>query len=144
MAGGWLGKPDQPLPAVNSIYTFSCNHIKMDFPLQLIPTRALNTPEGSPYGSNLEFAYGQQELRNTLYLLLKTIRGRFLQNIRLGSLAVPHMLEDVFLESAIRRCLESVSGLQCDAVVQRGDTFYIRVVYQGKVQEFNFNIRSFE
>lgn len=117
----------------------------MDFPLQLIPSTVLNTPTGSPYGSNIEFVYGAQELRDHLFLLLKTIKGRFLQDIDLGTLAVPHMLEDMFVESAIRRCCEQIPGLQCDGVMVSDNTIYVRVVYNGgSAQDFSFNFRSFE
>lgn len=117
----------------------------MDFPLQLIPSAVKNTPVDSPYGSNLEFVYGAEELRNDLFLLLKTIKGRFLQSIELGTLAVPHMLEDVFLESAVRRCCEQIPGLQCDGVMLAGSTIHVRVVYRGgAAQDFSFSLRSFE
>lgn len=117
----------------------------MDFPLQLIPADVWNTPTDKDYGSNIEFVYGDAELRNDLYLLLKTIRGRFLQDINLGTLAVPHMVEDIFLESAIRRCCEQINGLQCDGVRVQDGVISVRVTYQGgQAQTFSFSIRSFE
>ena len=116
----------------------------MDFPLQLTPTIGIpNTPIGSPDGSNLEFTYGDTELKNDLYLLLKTPKGTFLQDINLGTTAVPHMLDELYMQSAVQRCVEQIRGLSCEGVEVRNGRLYVRVTYQGRVQDFSFSIQSF-
>ena len=117
----------------------------MDFPLQLIPNQKEDgtPPVYSPgIGSNLEFVYGLQELQNSLYLLLKTIKGRFLQNINLGTIAVPHTVEDEFVESAVVRCCEQIQGCSCESVGLIDDFIVVRVTYQGRVEEFSFSVAS--
>lgn len=117
----------------------------MDFPLQLIPNPKedrippVYVPE---IGSNLEFVYGIDELKNSLYLLLKTIKGRFLQNINLGTTAVPHTVEDEFVESAVVRCCEQIQGCSCESLGYIDDFIVVRVIYQGRVEEFSFSVAS--
>lgn len=116
----------------------------MDFPLQLIPTRdSRNTEIGRPEGSNLEFTYGDTELKNDLYLLLKSPLGTFLQDINLGTVAVPHMLDELYLQSAVQRCVEQIRGLSCEGVTVRNGRLYVRVSYRGRIQDFSFSIQSF-
>lgn len=117
----------------------------MDFPLQLIPNPKEDRipPVYFPeVGSNLEFVYGMEELKNSLYLLLKTVKGRFLQNINLGTTAVPHTVEDEFVESAVVRCCEQIQGCSCEEVGFIDDYIVVRVTYQGRVEEFSFSVAS--
>ena len=117
----------------------------MDFPLELIPnSREDLTPpiylDG--VGSNLEFVYGSEELRNDLYLLLKTNMGSFLQDKSLGTTAVPHSPEDSYLASAVQKCCEQISGLSCRSVEMVNDVIQVVVVYQNDVKNFSFSIAS--
>lgn len=117
----------------------------MDFPLQLIPNSLENDPNPvylPEVGSNLEFVYGLTELKNNLYLLLKTLKGRFLQNLNLGTIAVPHTVEDEFLESSIIRCCEQIQGCACESVGMIDDFIVVRVIYQGNVEDFSFSVAS--
>lgn len=117
----------------------------MDFPLELIPNyQEDSTPpvyrKGT--GSDLEFAYGSEELRNDLFLLLKTTYGNFLQDRSLGTTAIPHAPEDSYLASAVQKCCEQIAGLTCRSVEVVNDTIQVVVVYQNDVKNFNFSVAS--
>lgn len=103
----------------------------MDFPLQLISS------------SNLEFVYGLDELRNDLYLLLKEVKGSFLQSVSLGTSAVPHVSSELYLESTVRRVCEQLDGVSADYVGMEGEFIVIRIRYKGQVAQFNFSVTSF-
>lgn len=111
----------------------------MDFPLQLIPS---DDPNAAGVGSNTEFVYGMDELRNDLYLLLKEVKGSFLQNISLGTEAVPHMVEDIYVESAVLRCCSQIKGVTAQTVTIKDGRLYIKVSYKGDIKEFDFSIQS--
>lgn len=117
----------------------------MDFPLQLIGNSRedLEVPvflENA--GSNLEFVYSMDELRNDLYLLLKTVQGSFLQNIDLGTTAVPHSVEEIYVESAVKRCCEQIDGCSCESVGYRDGFLIVRVIYMGDISEFEFSVEA--
>ena len=117
----------------------------MDFPLELRPNpkEDLTPPEVvAGAGSDLEFVYGSTELRNDLYLLLKTTVGSFLQDKSLGTTAVPHSPEDSYLTSAVQRCCEQISGLSCRSVEMVNGTIQVVVVYQNDVKNFSFSVAS--
>lgn len=84
-----------------------------------------------------------QELRNDLYLLLKEVKGSFLQSVRLGTTAVPHQSSEIYLESAVRRVCEQIHGCTAEQVGLQGDWLIIKVRYKGQVEQFNFSITSF-
>lgn len=118
----------------------------MDFPLELRPNFKENSDTAPEYesgiGSNLEFVYGMQELKNDLYLLLKTPLGRFLQDLGIGTTAVPHTPEDEFLVSAITRCCEQLNGVTCKGASIIGDRVYLDIFYKGNAAQFDFSITS--
>lgn len=115
----------------------------MDFPLQLIPNKKEELGQYLPgIGSNLEFSYSLQELRNDLYLLLKTLLGGFLQDMNLGTTAVPHQIEDIYLESAVSRCCEQIRGCSCEAVNVVDGYLVVRVIYMGRIADFQFSVTA--
>lgn len=117
----------------------------MDFPLELIPNYqedAAKPVYKKGAGSDLEFVYGSEELRNDLFLLLKTVYGNFLQDLSLGTTAVPHAPEDSYLASAVQKCCEQISGLTCRSVEVVNGVIQVEVVYQNDVKNFNFSVAS--
>jgi len=103
----------------------------MDFPKDLLS------------GSDQEFVYGYEELKQTFYLLLKTDYGRFLQDVRLGSSIGIHVSDVDLLQVGVTRTLEQVSGVSVTSVQVIGDTVYATVSYRGQVSEFEFSVSSF-
>lgn len=103
----------------------------MDFPMVL--TNA----------SDLEFVYGYDELKQCIYLLLKTDFGRFLQQYALGTRASVHVSDPDVLEVAVRRTLSQINGLSIDSVRMVGDNIRLSVVYRGNLSNFEFSVSSF-
>lgn len=119
----------------------------MDFPLQLIPNPAeANNPAASKpgIGSNLEFVYGMDELRNDLYLLFKQYYGTFLQSPEIGTPVAPHQLLDEYLESSVRRTVEQLNGCSCEGVERVNDYLLVRVRYRDNITDFTYSIASLE
>lgn len=117
----------------------------MDFPIILaytLPGGDENPATTQGKGANLEFVYGYEELKQDIYLLLKTLQGRFLQDISLGTMAVPHTIGEEYLYSAVRRCVEQIKGLQCKGVEIINDRIVLTVVYNGAVQNFDYSVLS--
>lgn len=118
----------------------------MDFPLQLLPNsaEANDAAAAKPgIGSNLEFAYGMQELRQDLYLLFKQYMGSFLQSPDLGTPVAPHQLMDEYLESAVRRTVEQLNGVTCEGVQLVDDFLQVRIRYKDSISKFSFSVTSF-
>lgn len=103
----------------------------MDFPIRLID------------GIDQEFVYGLEELRQSIYLLLKTDFGTFLQSPALGNRASAHTSDMDVLEVGITRCIEQIAGCSCSGVTISGGFIYVSVRYRGDVQNFNYSIASF-
>lgn len=105
----------------------------MDFPLQL----NINSL------GDVEFVYGMDELRQDLYVLLKSLMGTFTQSPSIGTLAVPHVGGSVYLESSVRRCCEQLRGVSVRNVYLSGDYVVVDIVYNGDATTFEFSIQSF-
>lgn len=118
----------------------------MDFPIQLKYNSFESVEDSSSVrpgiGSNLEFTYGYEELKQDIYLLLKTINGSFLQDPKLGTLAVPHTVEQDYLFSMVSRCVEQINGVTCNSVSLVNDRIYLSVTYKNGVVNFDYSVTS--
>lgn len=103
----------------------------MDFPLVLSDT------------STLSFVYGYDELKQALYLLLKTWYGRFLQSPVIGSRVSPHVVEELTLRAGISATITQLRGCVCEDVRVSGDNVVVRVSYGGRLDDFEYSLCSF-
>lgn len=93
--------------------------------------------------SDLTFTSGYDEFKQSLYLLIKTWYGRFLQSPRMGSRVAPHTTDAMLLRTGIAATIEQLRGCECMSVDVYGDSVTVRVSYRGRVSDFVFSISSF-
>ncbi len=110
---------------------YPINRCFMDFPLVLSDT------------STLSFVYGYDELKQALYLLLKTWYGRFLQSPVIGSRVSPHVVEELTLRAGISATITQLRGCTCEDVRVSGDNVVVRVSYGGCLDDFEYSLSSF-
>lgn len=123
----------------------------MDFPLILDVATSAEYEEakvsGGPVDSdaakNLEFVYGYDELKQDIYLLLKTDYFRFLQSPTLGNRSSVHVADADLLMVNIQRTLSQIKGLSVTDVSRSGDSLYLSVSFMGSVSRFEFTISNF-
>lgn len=97
-----------------------------------------------PNRSDLTFVTSYDEFKQSLYLLLKTWYGRFLQSSQMGSRVSPHVSDIMLLRTGVSATVEQLRGCTCESVDVRGDDVLIRVSYNGRLSDFVFSISSFE
>lgn len=90
--------------------------------------------------STLTMVYGSEELRQSLYLLLKTWYGRFLQTPSMGSRVSPHVASEFSIIAGVSATVEQLHGCQCQEVLVQGDSVLVRVLYNGKMDDFEFSL----
>lgn len=103
----------------------------------------MDIPAYLPNVRDLSFVYGYDEFRQTLYLLLKTEYGRFLQSPAMGSRVAPHTIDGGLLQAGISATIEQLSGCSCESVVVSGDLVIVRVSYRGSLSDFEYSLGSF-
>lgn len=103
----------------------------------------MDLPIYLPNLSNLSFEYGQSEFRQTMYLLLKTWYGRFLQGVDLGSRVSPHVSNPYTLVAGASATVEQIPGCACVNVGISGEDLVLRVQYRGRISDFSFSLASF-
>lgn len=123
----------------------------MDFPLILDVATSAEYEEAKVSGGpvdpdaakNLEFVYGYDELKQDIYLLLKTDYFRFLQSPTLGNRSSVHVADADLLMVNIQRTLSQIKGLSVTDVSRSGDSLYLSVSFMGSVSRFEFTISNF-
>ena len=103
----------------------------------------MDLPIYLPNISTLSFEYGQDEFKQTVYLLLKTWYGRFLQAADLGSRVSPHVANPYTIVAGASATIEQIAGCTCIDVGLSGEDLVIRVQYRGKLSDFSFSLTSF-
>lgn len=96
----------------------------MDLPLQL---------------EQMSFVDSLEELKQTIYIMLKTNIGEFIQNPTMGSWIDIHSTDEDLVKESIRTTLEQIPGLTTLQVAQTEDYYRVVVRYRGDVEEFSFD-----
>lgn len=102
----------------------------------------MDIPVYLPNDSELLFASGYDEFKQSLYLLLKTAYGRFLQSPNLGSRISVHSSDVMLLKVGISATVEQLSGCTCDSIEVVGEDVHIRVSYRGSFRDYVFSLGS--
>ena len=92
--------------------------------------------------SDLTFVSGYDEFKQSLFLLLRTWYGRFLQSADMGSRVSPHVSDVMLLRTGVSATVEQLHGCRCEEVVVSGDSILVRVSYSGHLADFEFSLSS--
>lgn len=105
----------------------------MDFPLDL---------DKLAVGQGPVTVLGYEELKQTLWLVLKNVATTFCQSPVLGSYVGIHSEdEEVLLESCIYT-IEQLRGLKVKDINKTGEYINITVQYYDRLSKFEFNINE--
>ena len=84
---------------------------------------------------------GEQELHQTMKILLREERGTFLQDFELGSQITPHIRDSRLIHAAILSALQPIKGLKVEDIdFLEVDTINLIYSYYGEKRTFNFKI----
>lgn len=103
----------------------------------------MDIPIYLPNDGELVYASGYDEFKQSLYLLLKTAYGRFLQSANMGSRLELHTSDFMLLKMGVIATVEQLQGCQCTDVTMVGDSMVIRVSYNGVFRDYSFSLGSF-
>lgn len=102
----------------------------------------MDIPIYLPNDSELVYVSGYDEFKQSLYLLLKTAYGRFLQSATIGSRVSVHTSDVTLLRLGIKTTVEQLGSCKCESVEVSGDDVLIRVSYGGSFRDYTFNLGS--
>ena len=89
------------------------------------------------------FISSMEELRQTIYIFLRTQKGEFLQNHSLGSSLSVHLPENsVFYRTELAQTLEQIKGLSVKEVEIIGNMMEVTVIYYKDIVSFSFDITT--
>lgn len=103
----------------------------------------MDIPIYLPNDGELVYASGYDEFKQSLYLLLKTGYGRFLQSPSLGSRMDLHTADFMLLKMGVTATVEQLPGCKCVDVGVVGDSLVVRVSYNGSFRDYSFSLGSF-
>lgn len=103
----------------------------------------MDIPVYLPNIDSLSFVYGEAEFKQTVFLLLKTWYGRFVQTANLGSRVSPHVANPYTLVAGASATVEQIPGCTCVDVGLSGESLILRVQYRGRLSDFSFSLTSF-
>lgn len=110
----------------------------MDFPVNLLSDKFVT--DGLELNPT-EFVSEFDEVRQDIYLLLKTHVGEFIQNPKLGSKYVVHTEDQVEFDD-VQRTLEVLEGLLLEDVKAVDGEIRIKCTYNGDAREYSYIIRD--
>jgi hypothetical protein len=87
------------------------------------------------------FITGENELKQTITVLLTNYIGSMYQSTTLGAKFSVHDTDITLLEEGIRNTLEELEDLEVNGVQVVGTEVYVSIVYDGKVINYQYDFR---